>query len=338
MAKFTVYHTARTEMPPVEHEILSAIDADIRLIAPGKSPAELASLMPDADGVFVVYAPITAEVLDGMPNCKVVVRYGVGVDTLDLDAATERGVICAHVPDVHRREVANHALMLMLAVTRKLIRQDRAIRAGGWTIDGLAPTPELYGQTLGLVACGPIARLMAERGRALSMRVVGYDPYEDPARVAAAGIELQPSLEAVLSQSDVVSVHAPHTPETEHMIDAAALARMKPSAYLLNTARGPVIDEAALIAALQSGAIAGAGLDVFEQEPMTADNPLRSMDNVVLTPHTAYYSDHASATIIRRAAESMAHVLTGHWPRFVANKGVLGKLDLKPCPDPPDDP
>ena len=152
--------------------------------------------------------------------------------------------------------------------------------------------------------------------------------------MAAAGIELLPSLEAVLSQSDVVSVHAPHTPETEHMIDAAALARMKPSAYLLNTARGPVIDEAALIAALQSGAIAGAGLDVFEQEPMTTDNPLRSMDNVVLTPHTAYYSDHASATIIRRAAESMAHVLTGHWPRFVANKGVLGKLDLKPCPDP----
>ncbi len=338
MAKFTVYHTGRTDMPPAEQEILSAIDAEIRLVAPGKSPAELASLMPDADAVLVVYAPITADVLDGMPNCKVVVRYGVGVDTLDLDAATERGVICAHVPDVNRHEVANHALMLMLAVTRKLIVQDRAMRAGGWTIGSLAPTPSLYEQTLGLVACGPIARLLAERGRALSMRVIGYDPYADPARAAAAGIELLPSLEAVLSQSDVVSVHAPHTPETEHMIDAAALARMKPSAHLLNTARGPVIDEAALIAALQSGTIAGAGLDVFEHEPMAADNPLRSMDNVVLTPHTAHYSDRSRATVSRRVAESAAHVLTGHWPRFVANKGVLAKLDLKPCPDPPDDP
>ncbi len=338
MARFTVYHTGRTDMPPVEQEILAAVGAEIRLIAPEKPAAELAALMPDADAVLVIYAPITAEVLDGMPNCKVVVRYGVGVDTLDLDAATERGVICAHVPDVNRREVANHALMLMLAVTRKLIVQDRAIRDGGWTIGALAPTPELYEQTLGLVACGPIARLLAERARALSMRVIGYDPYADPARAVAAGIELLPSLEEVLSRSDVVSVHAPHTPETEHMIDAAALARMKPSAHLLNTARGPVIDEAALIAALQSGTIAGAGLDVFEHEPMAADNPLRSMDNVVLTPHTAHYSDRSRATVARRVAESAAHVLTGHWPRFVANKGVLDKLDLKPCPDPPDDP
>lgn len=338
MARFTVYHTSATSLPPVEHEAASTIDADLRIIEPGKSATELATLMPDADCLLVGLAPITAEVLAGAPNCKVVVRYGVGVDNVDLDAATAQGVVVAHVPDVHRREVANHTIMLLLAATRKLIPQDRAIREGGWSIGPLAPTPRLYEQTIGLVACGHIAREVAKRARAMSMRVIGYDPYVDRALSEDAGIEMIDSLPDLLAQSDVVSVHAPTTDETRHMLNAAAFAQMKDSAYLINTARGPVVDGAALIEALQSRAIAGAGLDVHEPEPLPVDSPLRGMDNVVLTPHSAYYSDYATGILIRRAAESMVHVLTGHQPRFVANKAVLDTLDLKPCPDPPSDP
>ena len=335
MARFTVYHTSAITVPRVEQEAVAALDGELRIIAPGKSAAELATVMPDADCMLVGLAPITAEVLAGAPNCKVVVRYGVGVDNVDLDAATAQGVVVAHVPDVHRREVANHTIMLLLASTRKLIPQDRAIRAGGWSIGPLAPTPRLYEQTLGLVACGHIAREVAKRAHAMSMRVIGYDPYVDRKLTDEAGIEMIDALPDLLAQSDVVSIHAPTTDETRHMIDAAAFAQMKDTAHLINTARGPVVDGAALVQALQSGAIAGAGLDVHEPEPLPVDSPLRSMDNVVLTPHSAYYSDYATGILIGRAAESMVHVLTGHWPRFVANKGVLGKLDLKPCPDPP---
>lgn len=337
MARFTVYHTMATAPPPVETEALAKIDGEVRAIGSGNSAAELATMMSDADAILVGLAPITADVIAGMPQCKVIVRYGVGVDNVDLEAATEHGVVVAHVPDVHREEVANHTLMLLLAVARKLIPQDRLIREGGWSSGPLRPTPQFYGQTVGLVACGHIAQAFARRATAMSMRVIGYDPYVDRARAKAAGIELIPALADVLAQSDFVSVHAPTTDETRHMIDAAAFAQMKDSAYLVNTARGPVVDGAALIEALESGAIAGAGLDVHEPEPLPEDSPLRGMDNVVLTPHSAYYSDHATGILIRRSAESAVHVLTGHWPRFVANKGVLDRLDLQPCPDPPVD-
>lgn len=335
MARFTVYHTMSTSPPPVETEALAKIDGEVRPLGSSHSAAELATLMTDADGILVGLAPITAEVINSMPDCKVIVRYGVGVDNVDLDAATEQGVIVAHVPDVHREEVANHTLMLLLAVARTLIPQDRLIREGGWSAGPRRPTPQFYGQTVGLVACGPIAQAFARRAKVLSMRVIGYDPYVDPGRTEAAGIELIPSLADLLEQSDFVSVHAPTTDETRHMIDAAAFAQMKDTAYLVNTARGPVVDGAALVEALQSGAIAGAGLDVHEPEPLPKDSPLRGMENVVLTPHSAYYSDHATGILIRRSAESAVHVLTGHWPRFVANKAVLDRLDLKPCPDPP---
>ena len=335
MAKFTVYHSdsSPSSAMTIEREGLAPIDAELRIVESGKSAQELATAMTDADAVLVSRAPITAAVLDSMPNCKVVVRYGVGVDTLDLDAAAERGVICAHVPDFCQEEVSNHALMLMLAAVKKLIPLDRAIREGDWRRGGLAPMQHLHGQTLGLVACGHIARAFAKRGQALSMRVVAYDPYVDEATAAAAGIELIPSLDQLLTESDVVSLHPPLTPQTRHMIDAAALDRMKPTAYLINTSRGPVVDQPALVDALRSGAIAGAGLDVFEPEPLAQNSPLRDMDNVVLMPHSASYSDFAFDLLSRRVAQSAVHVLTGHWPRFVANSAVREKLDLQPCPD-----
>lgn len=333
MPAFTVYHSDASPAfgdYSIEREQLARIDAELRLIEPRKPASELATLMTDADAVIVGGAPITAEVLESMPNCKVVVRYGVGVDTLDLDAATARGVICAHVPDFCMEEVGNHALMLMLATVKKLVPLDRAVRDGTWRPGPLAPMAHLHGQTLGLVACGHIAQALAKRAAALSMRVIGYDPYVPKDAARAAGIELVATLDDLLAASDIVSVHAPLTPETRHIIGADALAKMKPTAYLINTSRGPTVDEAALIAALQQGQIAGAGLDVFEKEPLAADSPLTGMDNVVLTPHSASYSDYAFRLLSRRVGESVVDVLSGHWPRFVANGAVRDQLDLEP--------
>ncbi len=338
MPAFTVYHSdASPDFSDfsIERDALAAIDAELRLIEPGKSPAQLADLLHDADAVIVTSAPIDAAVMASMPNCKVVVRYGVGVDTLDLDAATTNGIVCAHAPDFCMEEVGNHALLLMLAAVKKLVPLDRAIRDGGWRRGPLGPMQHLHGQTLGLVACGSIGQAFAKRAQSLSMRVIAYDPYIEPAAARAAGIDLVDSLDALLAQSDVVSVHTPLRLETRHLIDAHAFATMKPTAYLINTARGPIVDEAALVDALQRGEIAGAGLDVFEQEPVPADSPLRAMDNVVLTPHSASYSDHAFRLLSRRVAQSAVHVLGGHWPRFVANREIRDKLELEPCPDPP---
>ena len=334
MHDYIVYHTDIASSTfgdyPIERKILAGIDAELRFIESGKTAEELCTLLTDADAVIVSKAPITAAVLDSMPKCKAVVRYGVGVDTLDLDTAAQRGVVCAHVPDFCAEEVSNHALMLMLAVVKKVVLLDRWVREGSWRPKPLSPMLHLHGQTLGLVACGNIAQVFARKARALHMRVIAYDPYLDPERGETLGIALMPSLEALLAQSDIVSVHAPLTPETHHLINADTLKKMKRSAYLLNTARGPVIDEQALIAALQNGRIAGAGLDVFEQEPLAADSPLTSMDNVVLTPHSASYSDYAFQLLSRRVAESVVDVLEGYWPRFVANPAVREKVHLKP--------
>lgn len=338
MAQYVVYHTDPLEVHgdcPIERAVLAEIDAELRLLEPGMTSGQLAEVLPEADAVLVTRAPINAQVMAALSNCKVVVRYGVGVDTLDLEAATEHGIVCAHVPDFCMEEVANHALMHMLAAVRKLIPQDRTVRQGGWR-GGLTLQPmlHLYGQTLGLVACGNIAQALAKRAQALSMRVIGYDPYIDPAVAVAHGIELVGSLEDLLAQSDVVSLHTPATPETRQMINAERLAQMKPTAYLVNTARGSIVDQPALIDALQRGVIAGAGLDVFDEEPWESDSPLRTMDNVVLTPHSASYSDASFERLSQRVAQSVVHVLSGQWPRFVANKGILDQLDLAPCPDP----
>ena len=333
MPDYIVYHTDCATSTfgdyPIEREVLSHIGAELRLIPPGKTAAELCTLMNDADAIIVSKAPITGAVLDSMPKCKVVVRYGVGLDTLDLGAAAERGVICAHVPDFCAEEVSNHALMLMLAVAKKTIMLDGWVRDGSWRPRSLAPMVHLHGQTLGLIACGNIAQAFARKAQALQMQVLAYDPYLDPARAAALNIALVSSLDELLVQSDVVSIHAPLTPETRHLINAATLAQMKPSAYLLNTARGLIVDEQALIAALQKGQIAGAGLDVFEQEPLPADSPLTGMDNVVLTPHSASFSDYAFQLLSRRVAESVVDVLEGYWPRFVANPAVRDKVQLQ---------
>ena len=284
------------------------------LVRRAESEDERIELLQDAQVVLVGGAQINRRVLERLPRLQLIIRYGVGLDTLDIPAATEHGVVVAHYPDFCQPEVANHATLLLLAVARKVVLHDRAIRDGRYRGVPMGPSAPLHGQTCGIIAFGNIARQFAIRAQALGMRVLAYDPYLDDAVFAEHGVERAATLEELLRRADHVSAHPPLTEETRHMMGAPQFAIMQPHAIFVNTSRGPVQDEAALIAALQRGEIAGAGLDVFEDEPLAADSPLLAMDNVVLTPHSAYYSDYSDAHIKERVGNTVVAVMQGRWP------------------------
>ena len=268
-----------------------------------------------------------------LPSLRVVVRRGVGFDNIDLDAATNAGVVVCNVTDYGFNEVANHAFAMLLALNRKLIPVDRIARLG---VRPPAPptmphTGRLTGETLGLVSLGTIARAVARRARGFEMRVVAFDPYVQPALAEAVGVELVP-LPELLRCSDYVSVHTPLTDQTRGLIGAAELALMKPSAYIVVTSRGGIIDELALADALQRGRLAGAGLDVWEREPVDPAHPLLQLDNVIASPHFAWYSEVSIVALCRGFAEAAADVLHGIMPRSVVNPAVLARVRLAPRP------
>ena len=294
---------------------------------PCRSEAEVVSAVADADAVLNTVVPITARAIAAMARCRVIVRSGVGVDNVDVAAASIAGIVVANVPDASVEEVSNHALALLLACSRKVVLLDRSLRAGTWSRALFPPMGTLYDQTLGVVGFGRIARALARKAQALHMRVIAADPLVAETEFHRASVE-PVDLDRLLVESDFVSLHAPLLTETRHLIGAAQLAAMKPTAYLINTARGPLIDQSALVEALRSGAIAGAGLDVFEHEPLPADDPLLQLPNVVLTPHAAAYSDRGIAELRRRTGEAAAEVLRGRWPRGVANADVTPRYPL----------
>ena len=301
----------------IETEALQAIGARF---VPTRAVAEdeLIENVRDADALIVVSARITRRVIESLSRTRVIVRTGVGYDVVDLPAATERGIAVCNIPDYCTDEVANHALALLLAVNRRLLQQDAYVRSGGWRGPSLAPTGSLYGETAGIVGYGRIGRAMAARCRALGMRVLAADPYASP---PDADDRIVP-LDELLPAADYLSVHCLLNEETHGLIGAAALRRMKPTAILINTARGPIVDQRALTRALQEGWILGAGLDVLEQEPPSADEPLRALPNVVLTPHTAYYSDAAALRLKHRVAQEVVLALTGRRPPGLVNPEV----------------
>src|SRR2546425_11971301 len=250
----------------------------------------------DADALVVSFAPVTRGVMSALEGLKAVVRTGVGYDVIDVPAATELGVIVVNIPDIWIREVANHALALLLAWNRKILTLDRQVHAGVWS--GTVPgerTGALHGETVGIVGLGNIGSAFARRVAALETTVIACDPYVEPAHFAALGVE-RVSLEALAERSDYVSVHTLLNAETHHLIGESFFKRMKPTAILINTSRGPVVDEQALARALQDKRLAGAALDVWEQEPVAADSPLLKMGNVIATPHAAYFSTAAAAS------------------------------------------
>lgn len=275
------------------------------------------------DGLIVQYAPITARVIAALERCRVIVRYGIGVDNVDVAAATAKGIFVCNVPDYGVEDVANHAFAFLLALAKKIPQQQAQMHSGGWGYAEIKPITRLSCCTLGLLGFGRIPQQVCIRAKAFGMKVIAHDPYLDPEKIRAAGAG-PVDFDTLLAQSDFLSCHCPLTPSTRHWIDRRALAKMKKSACLINTSRGGLICEADLIDALRSGVIAGAGLDVFETEPLPKDSPLRGMPQLLLTGHAAWYSEEARSSLQRMAAEEAARVLTGNPPRSPVNRELLG--------------
>jgi len=309
-----------------EEAPLAEVNAVLRPTSAQDEDGLIANLR-DADVVLVSAAPMTRRVMEGLPRCRGVVRYGVGVDNVDLAAATDLGIVVAHVLDFCTEEVANHALLFLLAWAKKLLPLDRRLRDGVWRAAPAAEVPTVYGQTLGIVGLGQIGRSLAAKAQALRMEVIACDPYAKE-RGRPPSVPLV-TLEGVLRRSDYVSLNVPLTEETFHLIGERELALMKPSSVLINTARGAVVDEAALVSALQQRQIAAAALDVFEVEPLPASSPLRELDNVILTPHTAGISEKSARKVRTEVGKAAADLLAGRWPRYVANRGVEPRVPLR---------
>ena len=301
---------------------LANVPAHLEPLPFTRQEGEIIERARDADALIVSSSPVTHRVMSALNNLKVVVRTGVGYDVIDVPAATDLGVVVVNIPDLWTREVANHALGLLLAWNRQIPTLYSQVKRGVWQSAVPGPGGALHGETVGIVGFGNIGRAFARRVAALETQVIAYDPYVDEAQFAALGVERVHALGELAARADYISVHCLLNAETRHLIDAAFLRQMKPTACLINTSRGPVVDEEALIRALQEHWIAGAALDVQAHEPPTPDNPLLAMENVILTPHAAYYSAAAVAQVPRRCGEEVARVLTGQRPLHVVNPEV----------------
>jgi D-3-phosphoglycerate dehydrogenase len=306
----------------IERDVLGEVDADLIDAEASDDPLEAVLADADPDGVIVMYADVDAALLDAMPGCRVVSRTGIGFDNVDLDAATERGVYVTNVPDYCVPEVSDHTMALLLALARKVVDYDGRVHAGEWDVNAGRTMRRIEGGTLGLIAYGDIARAVGEKARAFGLDVIAHDPYVDGDDVAD-GVTLVDDRATLLAESDAVSIHAPLTPGTEGLIGADELARMKETAFLLNTARGGIVDEDALAAAVREGEIAGAGLDVLDEEPPADDSPLLGLDDVILTPHAAYNSAESVVELREKAARNVAATLADGVPPYVVNEAVL---------------
>ena len=295
-----------------------------------KTEDEVIEVAHDASAVVAQYATISARVIAELHDCCVIARYGTGVDIVDVGAATKHNILVTNVPNEWcENEVADHAMALLLAVARKVNVYDRETRGGVWEWQSGAPIHRLRGNVLGLLSFGAIARGIASRASGFGVRITAHDPYLSAEKVTAAGAKWV-SFDELVTESDYLVIQAPLTSETHHLFDEFQLRRMKPTAILINTARGPIVDDRALRRALSEGWIAGAGLDDIEEEPAKvrdwrADNPLFSLDNVVITPHAAYYSEEAIGTVRRFAAEEVVRVLTGQPPLSPVNAVELAE-------------
>jgi D-3-phosphoglycerate dehydrogenase len=293
-----------------------------------KTEDEVIDVARDANGVIAQYATVGAKAIGAFTRCQVIARYGTGVDIVDVDAATRRGILVTNVPnDWCENEVADHAMALLLAVGRKICAYDQACRAGTWQWQTGYPIHRLRGSVLGLLSFGAIAQAVAARARGFGMRVITHDPYLPAPEISARGAT-PVSFGALLEQSDYLVVQAPLTKETHHLIGEPELRRMKPTAFLVNTARGPIVSDDALYRGLREGWIAGAGLDDIEEEPAKQRdwkpvNPLLTLPNIVVTPHAAYYSEEAIHTVRDFAAHEVVRVLTGQPPVSPVNADQL---------------
>lgn len=311
--------------PPsgLDGEIIGQAGGTLRYVKAANQEQRI-HMAQEADVLVIGQVPITRDFLAALPRLKGVVRTGIGVDTVDLEAASDLGVVIANVPDFCRDEVAEHALGLIFAVARKIGFADRLVRRGGWyqgVSASLLPMRQLKGQTLGLIGLGRIGQTVAHKAQGLGLKVIGFDPQVEAAVAKSAGIRWL-ALDDVLRQADIISLHVPATTGTQHLINKRTLGLMKPGAILINTARGSVVDESALAAALAAGHLAGAGLDVLDTEPPPVPHPLFQFENIVFTCHYASCSVEAYARMRQEMSEQAVQILRGEFPRNLVNQRV----------------
>jgi D-3-phosphoglycerate dehydrogenase len=321
------------ELAAPEREKLRAVGAELTM-HPFTGEEDLIPVVRDADAIINAGGRFPASTIDALQKARVIVQGSVGYDPIDLDAATAKGIMVANLFDYCIEEVAVHAMTLALALARRLQFQEKVVHEGLWgrdrraMMERIGPVERVSEQTFGIVGFGNIGKLVARRASGFGWRMLAADPFVKPEAAAEHGVELVP-LDQLLRESDYVTLHVFLNAQTRHMIGAPQLALMKKSAYLINTCRGPIVDEPALIAALQEGRLAGAGLDVFEQEPIDPNNPLLTMENVIVTPHTAVYSRKAIELNRTQPFDEVARVLGGQYPRGLVNRGLRETVKLK---------
>ncbi|HEY7999955.1 MAG TPA: C-terminal binding protein [Pseudolabrys sp.] len=280
------------------------------LMSKSANADDILTVAKDADAILVTYAKLTRDILTQLTKCKAIGRFGLGVDNIDLPAAKEKGIAVNYVPDYCIREVSDHAMALLLALIRKVPLSNKLVQSGRWEMPAVVPIRRIQGTVLGLVGFGNIPRLVAPKAQAFGIKVIAFDPYAKPQVFKAANVT-SVDFDTLLATSDYISVHAPLLPATRGMMNAEAFGKMKKGAYLVNTARGPLIDEPALIAALDAGKLGGAGLDVVANEPLAKDSKLLGRDNVIISPHTGFYSIEALNELQTKCAADVARVLSG---------------------------
>ena len=305
----------------IEAEVLARVGARL-LEAETGGEEELLRLAPQADAILTCFKQVPVSAVRAATRLQVIGRYGIGVDNIPVDEATRLGIPVTNVPAYCLDEVAEQALAFLLAGARRIVRYDRAVQAGEWSLATGMPVYRVAGRTLAIIGFGKIGRRLARKAAALDLQVVAHDPWVAEAEIRAAGVE-PVSLDEALARADFLSLHTPLREETQHLLNAERLARIKPGAFVINTARGALIDQQALLGALQSGRVSGAGLDVFVPEHLPADHPLLVQPGVIATPHTAFYSEESVRELQRLAAQNVADILSGRRPADVVNAEVL---------------
>ena len=310
-----------------EREILSKAGAEL-VIAPCGQEKELIELAKEVDGILTCWAKVTVKVVEAAKRCKVIGRYGIGVDNIAVEEATQAGIIVTNVPSYCVDEVSDHAMALLLGCARKISFYDTAIKKGQWSLQSGNKMFRLRGKTLGLIGFGKIARAMVPKAKAFGLHIIVFDPYIYEKDTKEYGVVLA-SFDKLLSDADFISVHVPLTESTYELLNEQVFRKMKNTAYVINTSRGGVINTEALVRAVEGNWIAGAGLDVLPQEPPDINDPLLSQDNIVLTPHAAFCSMESLLDLQRTAANQVARVLRGKKPEYIVNPEVLNNPELR---------
>ena len=302
-------------------QVLSELNAEL-MLAKGTTPEDILAVARDADGLLVTYAKVPSQVIEQLTRCKVIARFGIGVDSVDIDAATRAGIMVTNVPEYCEDEVSDHAIALLLSLVRKIPFANRKTHEGTWSMPAVVPIHRIRGSLLGLIGFGKIPRLVAVKAQAFGLKVQTYDPYITAEVTDKLGVKLV-TLSELLGTSDYISIHAPLTADTNRMFNTDAFRQMKRSALLVNTARGPLVDVEELVDALDAKLIAGAGLDVLPEEPPAENSRLLGRDDVILTPHTGFYSEESMVELQTKAAQQVALVLSGKAPRYPVNLEAL---------------